>query len=191
MAPGGNGNPGDPRTPQGQRQQQYSPNKSKKPRNEPELYDGLIRGGGPDDDKGEHPYDEFDDSLPTANHSKTETDLTRSKASLMSEYRSFLRTLGLQVGDSDFIQETSRQLMFINQSSKAKKGFGDLLVRTDHVYQTVDEYSTLDSGESSGGGVVGQLKDSISGAMGGQQVIGDPAEEGFISSDKNRGGKWR
>lgn len=166
--------------------QGYAPNEEQKPRTEAELFDQLIRGGGDltlgddEDDKNE-----FDDSLPTANHSKTETDLTRSKASLMSAYRGFLKSLGFKPKKSDFIKETARNLMFINQSSKAKKGFGDLLVRTDHVYQTVDEYSKAEMGEQSKG-VVESLKDSVGSSMGGKKVVGDPAEDGFMSGNGGR-----
>jgi len=171
---------------QQQAPQGYAPNKEQKPRTEAELFDQLIRGGGDiDTDENEGTQNEFDDSLPTANHSKTETDLTRSKASLMSDYRGFLKSLGLRPKKSDFIKETARNLMFINQSSKAKKGFGDLLVRTDHVYQTVDEYSKAEMGDKNKG-VVESLKDSLSGSMGDKKVIGDPAQDGFISND---GGK--
>lgn len=179
--------PQDPRQPGGQQprqapRQNYAPEKEQKARNEFELFDKLIRGGADLDKEGG--LDEFDGSLPTANHSKTETDLARSKASLMSNYRHFLKSLRMDPGSSQFIKETSKNLMFINQSSKAKKGFGDLLVRTDHVYQTVDEYSKAEVGDESGG-IVQSLKDSVAGA-GGTQVIGDPAEDGYISKDKNQ-----
>lgn len=183
MAPDQNYFPGG--MPGQQQQQQVAPRKEQKARNEYELFDKLIRGGA-DFDEGED-LDEFDGSLPTANHSKTETDLTRSKASLMSNYRHFLRNLGMSPGDSRFIEETSKNLMFINQSSKAKKGFGDLLVRTDHVYQTVDEYSKVGTDQEDKG-VVDKLKDSLGGAMGDKQVLGDPAEDGYLS--QNRSQQW-
>jgi len=187
--------PQDPRQPGGQQprqaqQQQYAPQREQKARNEFELFDKLIRGGADlKDGDGQDELNEFDDSLPTANHSKTETDLTRSKASLMSNYRHFLKSLGMTPGKSEFIKETSKNLMFINQSSKAKKGFGDLLVRTDHVYQTVDEYSKAELGDEDKG-VVESLKESVGGAMGGKQVIGDPAEDGYLS-DRKGNGTWR
>jgi len=178
----------DPRQAPQQGQQQYAPKQDQKPRTEAELFDKLIRGGGEldlGDDEGSR--NEFDDSLPTANHSKTETDLTRSKASLMSDYRGFLKSLGMKPKKSDFIKETARNLMFINQSSKAKKGFGDLLVRTDHVYQTVDEYSKAEMGDQDKG-IVESLKESVSNASGDRKVVGDPASEGFIN--KGGGKTW-
>ena len=88
---------------------------------------------------------------------------------------------------SEFIKEQAKGLMFINQSSKAKKGFGDLLVRTDHVYQTVDEYSKAELGDEKGG-VVESLKESVGGAVGDRQVLGDPASDGYLSQ---RGGQNR
>ena len=176
--------PGAPKRRQGQ---QFAPNNEEKARNEYELFDKLIRGGAKTDKKED--LDEFDDSLPTANHSKTETDLTRSKRSIISNYRHLLNSLGMTPGSSEFIKEQSKGLMFINQSSKAKKGFGDLLVRTDHVYQTVDEYSSFDAGEEEGG-VVESLKKSLGDTMGGQQVIGDPAEDGFMGSGNRNNRTW-
>lgn len=179
----------DPLPPGQERQQgqgqQFAPRKELKAQNEFELFDKLIRGGADIEDESD--LDEFDDSLPTANHSKTETDLTRSKRAIISNYRQLLETLGLNSGSSKFIKEQSKGLMFINQSSKAKKGFGDLLVRTDHVYQTVDEYSKAELGDEEGG-VVESLKESVGGAIGGQQVIGDPAEDGYLSQRGDR--KW-
>lgn len=168
-------------------QQQYAPSKELKAQNEFELFDKLIRGGA--DIEDEDGLDEFDDSLPTANHSKTETDLTRSKRAIISNYRQLLNCLGLTPQKSEFIKEQSKGLMFINQSSKAKKGFGDLLVRTDHVYQTVDEYSKADFGQEEGG-VVDSLKESVGQAVGGQQVIGDPAENGYLSQEQGRQRTW-
>jgi len=171
----------------GQAQQQYSPQKEQKARNEFELFDKLIRGGADPEDDGD--LDEFDDSLPTANHSKTETDLTRSKRSIISNYRHLLTNLGMTPTKSEFIKEQAKGLMFINQSSKAKKGFGDLLVRTDHVYQTVDEYSKAELGNEEGG-VVESLKESVGGAVGDRQVLGDPASDGYLSNSGGRNQTW-